>query len=45
MLREVFGHSRVDDLVYPHEDALAIEHLFVRLREFLDSKAATISGN
>ena len=27
-----------DDLVYPEEDALAIEHLFRRLREFLNSR-------
>jgi hypothetical protein len=26
-----------DDLVYPEEDAAAIRHLFLRLREFLDS--------
>ena len=45
VLREVFGHGSEDDLVYPGEDALAIEHLFVRLREFLNSKAAMGSGN
>ena len=28
-----------DDLVYPDDDALAIEHLFRRLRDYLDTRA------
>ena len=47
LLREVFidlrgtdlGYPREDDLVYPDEDAVAIKHLFKRLREFLSSNA------
>jgi hypothetical protein len=37
VLREVFEHGKEDDLVYPGDDALAIDHLFARLREFLAS--------
>jgi hypothetical protein len=40
VLREVFDHGSEDDLEYPAEDALVINHLFARLREFLDSKDA-----
>ena len=45
VLREVFAHGREDGLIYPCEDALVIEHLFARLREFLGSKAAVGSGD
>lgn len=46
VLREAFAHGREDDLVYPGEDALVIEHLFARLREFLGSEAAAeLSGS
>ena len=44
VLREVFDHGNEDDLEYPAEDALVIDHLFARLREFLGSKEATGSG-
>jgi hypothetical protein len=40
VLREVFNHGSEDDLVYPGEDALVIEHLFARLRDFLASRKA-----
>lgn len=40
VLREVFDHGREDELVYPGDDALVIDHLFARLREFLASAAA-----
>jgi hypothetical protein len=33
--REVFDHGKEDDLAYPGDDALVIEHVFTRLREFL----------
>jgi hypothetical protein len=48
VLREVFSHGREDDLAYPSEDALVIEHLFSRLREFLGletTRAATGPSN
>jgi hypothetical protein len=35
VLYEVLGYRKEDDLAYPEEDALVIEHLFARLREFL----------
>jgi hypothetical protein len=35
VLREVFDHGKEDDLAYPGDDALVIDHLFARLREFL----------
>jgi hypothetical protein len=35
VLREVFEDGNEDDLVYPGDDALAIDHLFARLREYL----------
>jgi hypothetical protein len=35
VLREVFDHGKEDELAYPGDDALAIDHLFTRLREFL----------
>lgn len=35
VLREVFDHDGEDDLAYPDDDALAIDHLFARLREYL----------
>jgi hypothetical protein len=44
VLREVFGHGNEDDLVYPGDDALVIDHLFARLREFPESRAAVGSG-
>lgn len=44
VLREVFPHGREDDLSYPSEDALAIAHLFARLREFLASKTEGDTG-
>lgn len=33
-----------DDLAYPEDDAKAIAHMFVRLREYLDSGPATADG-
>jgi hypothetical protein len=44
VVRELFEHGREDDLVYPTDDVLVIEHLFPRLREFVGSKAAVGSG-
>jgi hypothetical protein len=40
VLREMFADGREDELAYPGEDALVIEHLFLRLREFLAWRAA-----
>jgi hypothetical protein len=39
VLREVFDHGGEDELGYPADDALVIEHLFTRLRQFLDQPA------
>lgn len=35
VLREVFDHGSEDALAYPGDDALVVDHLFARLREFL----------
>ena len=43
VLREVFDHGKEDDLVYPGDDALVIDHRFARLREFLASGANSAS--
>jgi hypothetical protein len=34
-----------DDLAYPEDDAKAIAHLFVRLREYLDLQSGPASGD
>jgi hypothetical protein len=44
VLREVFAHGQEDDLVYPGDDALVIDQLFARLREFLGLRAPVRSG-
>jgi hypothetical protein len=41
VLREVFEDGNEDDLVYPGDDALAIDHLFTRLREYLRLSSTT----
>jgi hypothetical protein len=33
-----------DDLAYPEDDAKAIAHLFARLRDYLDSRPASVGS-
>ncbi len=39
VLREVFDHGSEDALAYPDDDAVVIEHLFSRLRDFLSLRS------